>query len=64
MLPDIYSTMLTSLHVYLLALCDVSSAINMIDHLCLDVFNFHYGLSGIPLLWLLAYNESNEIDHK
>ena len=55
MLSDIYSAIDKS-QVSLLALFDVSSAFDMVDHkILLQCLESSYGLKGIPLLWFQSY---------
>jgi hypothetical protein len=55
MLADIYSA-IDKAQVTLLALFDVSSAFDMVDHnILLQRLESSYGLKGVPLLWLQSY---------
>ena len=55
MLSDIYSA-IDKAKVSLLALFDVSSAFDMVDHkILLQRLEYSYGLKGAPLLWLKSY---------
>src|SRR6218665_1682416 len=55
LLSDIYTAMDKS-HVTLLALIDVSSAFDMMDHeILLQRLETSFGLSGVPLNWFRSY---------